>query len=78
MELLTTLGSLVQSVGVPIVALGAVMYYVNQIDLRQREERKTWYSSHDSETQRWTDAINSNTKVMERLCTLIDNMKGSE
>lgn len=78
MDIINTLGELVQAVGVPVVSLGCVMWYVNQLDLRQREERKTWYESHDSETRRWTDAINSNTKVMERLCSLIDGMKGEE
>ena len=78
MDIINTLGNLVQAVGVPVVSLGCVMWYVNQLDLRQREERKTWYENHDTETQRWTDAINSNTKVMERLCSLIDIMKGAE
>ena len=77
MEMVEMLGQLVQTVGVPVVSLGCVMWYVNQLDLRQREERNNWYASHDSESQRWTDAINSNTQVMERLCTLIDSMRGA-
>ena len=31
MDIINTLGNLVQAVGVPVVSLGCVMWYVNQL-----------------------------------------------
>ena len=67
MEIMNGIAQIAQMIGVPCVCLGAVMWYVNQLDLRQREERKTWYENHDSEAEKWTEAINNNTKVISEL-----------
>lgn len=58
-------------VGVPCVCLGAVMWYVNELDIRQREERKSWYEKHDQESTKWVDALNNNTKVITELLTIV-------
>ena len=71
MELLNAIAQIAQMLGVPIVCLGAVMWYVNQLDIRQREERKTWYDRHDAESSKWVDALNNNTKVVNELLTII-------
>lgn len=75
MELLNAIAQIAQMIGVPVVCLGAVMWYVNQLDLRQREERKTWYDNHDSESDKWVEAINKNTQVITELMTIIKGGK---
>ena len=40
MEIMNAIAQIAQMVGVPCVCLGAVMWYVNALDVRQREERK--------------------------------------
>ena len=70
MEIMNTIAQITQMVGVPVVCLGAVMWYVNQLDIRQREERKSWYDKHDSESDKWVDAINKNTQVITELLAM--------
>lgn len=71
MEIMNTITQIAQMVGVPCVCLGAVMWYVNALDVRQREERKTWYEKHDLESAKWVDALNNNTNVITELLTLV-------
>lgn len=78
MELMQGITQIAQMIGVPCVCLGAVMWYVNQLDLRQREERKTWYESHDSEAEKWTEAINNNTKVITELVSFLKKGDSNE
>ena len=69
MEIMNAIAQIAQMVGVPCVCLGAVMWYVNELDIRQREERKSWYEKHDHESTKWVDALNNNTKVITELLT---------
>lgn len=78
MELMEGIAQIAQMIGVPVVCLGAVMWYVNQLDLRQREERKTWYENHDSEAEKWTEAINNNTKVISELVSFLKKGDSNE
>lgn len=71
MEIMNAIAQIAQMVGVPCVCLGAVMWYVNALDVRQREERKTWYAKHDAESTKWVDALNNNTKVITELLTIV-------
>lgn len=71
MEIMNAIAQIAQMVGVPCVCLGAVMWYVNALDIRQREERKTWYENHDKESAKWVDALNNNTKVITELLTIV-------
>lgn len=71
MEIMNAIAQIAQMVGVPCVCLGAVMWYVNALDERQREERKTWYEKHDVESTKWVDALNNNTKVITELLTIV-------
>lgn len=71
MEIMNAIVQITQMVGVPCVCLGAVMWYVNALDGRQREERKTWYEKHDVESTKWVDALNNNTKVITELLTIV-------
>lgn len=72
MELIQILTNVVQAVGVPVVCLGAVMWYVNQLDIRQRDERASLMQSHSDESHKWVDALNANTAVMQKLINLLD------
>lgn len=71
MEIMNAIAQIAQMVGVPCVCLGAVMWYVNALDVRQREERKAWYEKHDVESTKWVDALNNNTKVITELLTIV-------
>lgn len=71
MEIMNGIAQIAQMVGVPCVCLGAVMWYVNALDIRQREERKAWYDKHDSESSKWVDALNNNTQVITELLTIV-------
>lgn len=70
-EIMNAIAQIAQMVGVPCVCLGAVMWYVNALDVRQREERKNWYEKHDMESSKWVDALNNNTKVITELLTIV-------
>jgi hypothetical protein len=71
MEIINAIAQIAQMVGVPCVCLGAVMWYVNEIDIRQRKERESWYEKHDTESAKWVDALNNNTKVITELLTIV-------
>lgn len=71
MEIMNAFAQIAQMVGVPCVCLGAVMWYVNQLDIRQREERASWYERHDTESSKWVEALNNNTKVVTELMTML-------
>lgn len=75
MEIMSTIAQIAQMVGVPCVCLGAVMWYVNALDVRQREERKSWYDKHDLESAKWVDALNNNTKVITELLAIVKEME---
>ena len=70
MEIMNAIAQIAQMVGVPCVCLGAVMWYVNALDVRQRE-RETWYEKHDQESAKWVAALNNNTKVITELLTIV-------
>ena len=55
-EAVTTITSIVSNVGFPIACV-AVMFY------QMEQERK----SHKEESDKWVEAINNNTKVMEKV-----------
>lgn len=55
-EVVTTITSIVSNVGFPIACV-AVMFY------QMEQERK----SHKEESDKWVEAINNNTKVMEKV-----------
>lgn len=71
MEIMNAIAQIAQMVGVPCVCLGAVMWYVNALDVRQREERKTWYEKHYVESTKWVSALNNNTKVITELLAIV-------
>lgn len=71
MEIMNAIAQIAQMVGVPCVCLGAVMWYVNELDIRQREERKSWYEKNDQESTKWVDALNNNTQVITELLTIV-------
>ncbi len=78
MDIMQGIAQIAQMIGVPCVCLGAVMWYVNQLDLRQREERKTWYENHEYEAEKWTEAINNNTRVISELVSLLRKGESNE
>lgn len=55
-EVITTVTNIVSNVGFPIACV-AVMFY------QMEQERK----SHKEECDKWVEAINNNTKVMEKV-----------
>ena len=61
------IASLITTVGFPIVMCGALMWYIAKTQTRHKEE-----------TKEFTDALNKNTIVLQKLCDKLDFEDGKE
>lgn len=70
------IGSLITSIGFPIVACIAMALYVKYITDRQREDTKELNAKHTEEMMAFKDeiknALNNNTIALTRLCEKLD------
>lgn len=70
------IGSLITSIGFPIVACIAMALYVKYITDRQREDTKELNAKHTEEMMVFKDeiknALNNNTIALTRLCEKLD------
>lgn len=62
----------VTSLGFPIVACGAMAYYVKYLEDKHREERDKLNESHSLEMTKLTETVNNNTIALTRLCEKMD------
>jgi hypothetical protein len=62
----------VTSVGFPIVACGAMAYYVKYVEDKHREEREKLNESHNVEMTKLSDTVNNNTLALTKLCEKMD------
>ena len=53
--------------GFPIACCAILMYYIFTLQKQHKEELKLIMAEHKQETDKMTEAINSNTLVMQRL-----------
>lgn len=67
--------SLIQGVGFPIVACGAMAWYVKYITDRNHEEIMKLTESHKEEISEVSEAIKNNTVAMQQLTDYI-KLKG--
>ena len=61
------IASLITTVGFPIVMCGALMWYIAKSQTQHKEE-----------TKEFTDALNKNTIVLQKLCDKLDFEDGKE
>ena len=81
-----TIGSLIASLGFPIVACGAMAFFIvkrseaNDVKLEalrreQREDIMTIQREHKEEVQKMSDALDNNTRALERLTEKLGGLK---
>ena len=66
---------IVTIVGFPIVACGAMGWYVKYISDRHSEEIQQLNEQHQEEMKQVTEALNNNTLALQKLC---DKIGGDE
>lgn len=82
----STIGSLIASLGFPIVACGAMAFFIvkrseaNDVKLEalrreQREDILTIQREHKEEVQKMSDALDNNTRALERLTEKLGGLK---
>lgn len=67
-----TIIALIGSVGFPIVACGAMAYYVKYITDKNREQLTEVMNQHKTEMNDVTQAVNNNTLALQRLADFLD------
>lgn len=60
--------TLVTTVGFPIAMCVGLLYYVTKQSDKQKEENALIMQTHKEETVQFTQALNNNTLVLQRLC----------
>lgn len=63
--------TIVTSVGFPIVACGAMAWYVKYISDRHSQEVQDLNKQHKEEMEQVTEALNNNTLALQKLCDKI-------
>lgn len=63
--------TLIGSVGFPIVACGAMAYYVKYITDKNREQVDAIMKQHQTEMNSVTDAVNNNTVALQKLLVFL-------
>lgn len=70
------ISTIIQSVGFPIAACGALAWYVKYTNDRNHEEMKSIREAHNTEMKEVTAALNANTLVIQKLCDKLDQIVG--
>lgn len=68
--------TLVQTIGFPIVACGAMAWYVKYITDRNREDMEKIRESHSVEMKEVTKVLNANTIAINKLYEKLDSITG--
>lgn len=82
----STIGSLIASLGFPIVACGAMALFIvkrmaandeklETLRKEQREDIMTIQREHKEEVQKMSDALDNNTRALERLTEKLGGLK---
>ena len=72
---ITQLTQMIMNVGFPIVACGAMAWYVKDTNDKHREEVQRLNNQHKEEMEQVTEALNNNTLALQKLC---DKIGGDE
>lgn len=67
----STITSIVQSIGFPIVCCGAMGWYVKYITDKHRESEEKLNEQHKEEMKEVTAAIENNTVAITKLCEMM-------
>ena len=67
--------TIITTVGFPIVACGAMGWYVKYISDRHSQEVQQLNEQHQKEMKQVTEALNNNTLALQKLC---DKIGGDE
>ncbi len=65
-------GQLIMQLGAPLAFCILLAWYVKYKDDKNREDMKEIMNAHKIESEKFADALNKNTIVLERLSTMID------
>lgn len=68
--------TLIQTIGFPIVACGAMAWYVKYITDRNREDIEKIRDSHSIEMKEVTKVLNDNTIAINKLYEKLDSITG--
>ena len=72
----TSIVTLVQTIGFPIVACGAMAWYVKYITDRNREDMEKIRETHSVEMKEVTQVLNANTIAINKLYEKLDSITG--
>ena len=72
---INTISQMITSIGFPIVACGAMAWYVKDTNDKHREEVQRLNNQHKEEMEQVTEALNNNTLALQKLC---DKIGGDE
>lgn len=75
MDNINMITTIITTVGFPIVACGAMGWYVKYISDRYSEEVQRLNIQHKEEIEQVTEALNNNTLALQKLC---DKIGGDE
>ena len=70
-----TIMNIIGSYGFPICACIAMAWFFNKVNENYRNDIKELSASHKEEVKAMTEAINSNTLVIQKLCDSLDDIK---
>lgn len=71
-----TIITLIQTIGFPIVACGAMAWYVKYITDRNREDMEKIRDAHSVEMKEVTRVLNDNTIAINKLYEKLDSITG--
>lgn len=75
MDDINMITTIITTVGFPIVACGAMGWYVKYISDRHSQEVQQLNEQHQEEMKQVTEALNNNTLALQKLC---DKIGGDE
>ena len=75
MDNINMITTIITTVGFPIVACGAMGWYVKYISDRHSKEVQQLNEQHQEEMKQVTEALNNNTLALQKLC---DKIGGDE
>lgn len=71
MDKINMITTIITTVGFPIVACGAMGWYVKYISDRHSKEVQQLNEQHQEEMKQVTEALNNNTLALQKLCDKI-------
>lgn len=75
MDKINMITTIITTVGFPIVACGAMGWYVKYISDRHSKDVQQLNGQHQEEMAKVTEALNNNTLALQKLC---DKIGGNE